>query len=110
ARALPGTVAEYARAIDIRGTTLAAAKVMKSWNTNFEELGKLMPELTNSKPLLIWGDKDLVVPLRTAKELIREIPSARLVVIPSAGHLPYEELPDVFNRIILDFLLNRFTG
>src|SRR5438128_1336740 len=103
-RALPGTVAEYARAIEIDGTTLAAAKVMKSWKANFEELCGLMPKLANQKALLVWGDKDPVVPFETAKELMKEMPRAELAVIPTAGHLPYEELPEQFNKIVIDFL------
>jgi pimeloyl-ACP methyl ester carboxylesterase len=104
-RALPGTVAEYARAIEIDGTTLAAAKVMKSWKANFEELCGLMPKLAQQKTLLVWGDKDPVVPLKTAKELMKEMPRAQLAVIPTAGHLPYEELPEQFNKIVIKFLL-----
>jgi pimeloyl-ACP methyl ester carboxylesterase len=53
---------------------------------------------------LIWGDKDPVVPLATAKELMRELPSATLSVINSAGHLPYEELPQEFNKTLLGIL------
>jgi pimeloyl-ACP methyl ester carboxylesterase len=27
-----------------------------------------------------------------------------LQVIPGAGHLPFEESPEVFNRLVLDFI------
>jgi pimeloyl-ACP methyl ester carboxylesterase len=104
-RALPGTVAEYACAISIKGTTLAAARVMRSWRANFEELRRLMPRLTEQKALLVWGDKDRIVPLKTAKELIKEMPRAELAIIPTAGHLPYEELPEQFNNRVIDYLL-----
>jgi pimeloyl-ACP methyl ester carboxylesterase len=104
-RSLPGTVEEYARAIALPGTTIAAAKVLRSWNANFEQLGQMMPEIGKAKVRLIWGDKDPVVPVRSATELMRELPSAELVVIPSAGHLPYEELPEQFNKAVLDLLL-----
>src|SRR5205814_781451 len=74
-RALPGTIAEYARAIAVPGTTIAAAKVLKSWVKNFEQLCQMMPDIAKADVQLIWGDKDRVVPLETAKELLRELPS-----------------------------------
>jgi pimeloyl-ACP methyl ester carboxylesterase len=104
-RLLPGTIAEYSRAIEIDGTTLSAAKVMRSWKSNFEELCRLMPALAEQKALLVWGDKDPIVPLKTAKELMKEMPRAQLAIIPTAGHLPYEELPEQFNDIVIDYLL-----
>lgn len=36
--------------------------------------------------------------------LAREIPGARLVTIPGAGHLPNLETPDAFDRLLLEFL------
>lgn len=103
-RVLPGTVEEYARAIEIHGTTIAAAKVMIQWKSNFEYFCSVMPKLAEIRIHLVWGDKDPVVPLATANELLREIPSATMSVIHSAGHLPYEELPEQFNRMLLAIL------
>jgi pimeloyl-ACP methyl ester carboxylesterase len=54
--------------------------------------------------LILWGEHDRWVPLSTGEELARLIPSARLVAIRSAGHLPLEEQPDLCNRELLDFL------
>ncbi len=54
--------------------------------------------------LVIWGDGDLVVPLRHGKRLAREMPHAELVILEGAGHLPNEEFPEVVNRAITEFL------
>ncbi len=54
--------------------------------------------------LVIWGDGDLVVPLRHGKRLVRELPHAELVILEGAGHLPNEEFPEVVNRVMTDFL------
>jgi len=54
--------------------------------------------------LILWGEHDRWVPLSTGEQLARLIPSARFVVIRSAGHLPLEEQPDLCNRELLDFL------
>jgi pimeloyl-ACP methyl ester carboxylesterase len=33
-----------------------------------------------------------------------ELPNAELNWIEGAGHLPFEETPEKFNRVVLDFL------
>lgn len=54
--------------------------------------------------LVTVGELDLVLPPRYSQELVERIPGARLVVIPDAGHQPFQELPDVYNRLLLEFL------
>lgn len=44
--------------------------------------------------LLLWGEKDRVVPLEIGRRLERALPEARLVVLERCGHLPAEELPE----------------
>ena len=53
--------------------------------------------------LIVWGDKDRIVPLQYASEY-GEIPESELVVIENCGHLPYIERPTTFNRILSEFL------
>jgi pimeloyl-ACP methyl ester carboxylesterase len=54
--------------------------------------------------LVIHGEKDTLVPIAAAREAARRIPDARLEVIPGAGHWPMREKPDLFNRLVVDFL------
>jgi pimeloyl-ACP methyl ester carboxylesterase len=53
--------------------------------------------------LLIWGDADQRSPMRVAYQLRDAIPSARLSVIPGAGHVSNLEAPDRFNALVLAF-------
>ena len=55
--------------------------------------------------LIIIGeeDVDLLFPVADALEL--EIANARRVTIPGVAHLPSLENPELFNQIVLDFLL-----
>lgn len=53
--------------------------------------------------LLIWGASDRVVPVAYAEAYRALIPSAKLVVIPKAGHLPHVEQPDLLLEHILSF-------
>lgn len=54
--------------------------------------------------LLVWGEHDPLVPLAHARRMMNEMPQARLVVIPRAGHVPMWESPAAFNREVSAFL------
>jgi pimeloyl-ACP methyl ester carboxylesterase len=80
------------------------------------ELAKILPALTEKRVgaaelarlrcpvLLIVGEKDALFPpivMRASAELV---PDARLVEIPRAGHSPYFEEPEAWNRSVAEFL------
>ena len=50
--------------------------------------------------LVIAGDDDRVVPTAQSIRLARELPNARLAVIPDCGHIPHEEQPDLFLQAV----------
>jgi pimeloyl-ACP methyl ester carboxylesterase len=54
--------------------------------------------------LLIWGENDGLVPPRFGEAYRERIPGASLVVIPRAGHAPFEEQPDAFLAAFDTFL------
>jgi pimeloyl-ACP methyl ester carboxylesterase len=54
--------------------------------------------------LVVWGDRDRLVPLRDADEFVRLIPDARKVVYADTGHVPMLERPDRFNADVRAFL------
>jgi len=56
---------------------------------------------------IVWGSEDNVLPLRVGKELAKRLPSANFTVVDSAGHVPHWERPDVFNRIVDQFLAGK---
>ncbi len=53
--------------------------------------------------LIVTGDDDRVVPTKDSVRLAREI-NAPLRVIEACGHLPQEECPDQFLRVVDEFL------
>jgi pimeloyl-ACP methyl ester carboxylesterase/rhodanese-related sulfurtransferase len=55
----------------------------------------------NVPTLIIWGERDSVAPLRTARILEAHLPSARLELVKNAGHSPMMEQPGQFNAILL---------
>lgn len=45
--------------------------------------------------LLVWGDRDRMIPLSNAADYGAALPRSRLVVLPGLGHVPHEEAPAV---------------
>lgn len=79
--------------------------VVRSWHKDLRWLKELYPRLRGIPTLLLWGERDLAVSPESARELQRALPGSELTVLPGIGHMPYEECPEQFNRIVLDFLL-----
>ncbi len=61
-------------------------------------------EQVRVRTLIIWGEKDQVVPIAAGEKIVRKLGHARLEIIPEAGHLPQEETPEKVYGIIKDFL------
>ena len=54
--------------------------------------------------LLIVGEEDLIFPVRVLQAVHRLIPSSRLEVVSGAAHSTHFEQPEVFNRLVGDFV------
>ena len=56
--------------------------------------------------LIVVGDQDRLTPPSVAREMAAAIPGSSLVILRNAGHLANIEQPELFNRVLLDFLLS----
>lgn len=54
--------------------------------------------------LLVWGDRDVIVPVESMQTALRHLRQAQAAILPGAGHLPYVEQPEAFNRLLLEFV------
>jgi pimeloyl-ACP methyl ester carboxylesterase len=54
--------------------------------------------------LVIWGEKDPVLPVALAETILRDIPQARLATIPDAGHFVPEEQPERVAQLLKEFI------
>ena len=103
-RIRPGTLEGYGAPLKLAGTFEYLLSVLRCWRADLRQLAPAYAKIT-IPTLLIWGEADVAVQSRSALPLSQAISGSQLVIMPGAGHLPYEELPEDFNRILLDFLL-----
>jgi pimeloyl-ACP methyl ester carboxylesterase len=54
--------------------------------------------------LLVWGERDPIIPVEHAYTAHRLVPGSRLEVFPDAGHYPHLDDPLRFVRLLIDFM------
>ena len=54
--------------------------------------------------LILVGKNDELTPTNMAKELNSEIPCSKLLIFDQGGHGLYWEVPELFNKTVLDFI------
>jgi pimeloyl-ACP methyl ester carboxylesterase len=54
--------------------------------------------------LIVWGDRDPIIPVDHAYAAHELVPGSRLEVFEGAGHYPHCEQPDRFVEVLVDFL------
>ena len=101
-----GTLKPYHDALQVPGTMAHVLAMVRGWFAEMKKLEAVLPEVAKTPTLLVWGDRDRVVSLKSAGRLQREI-GAELVVIPGGGHLVFEEFPQETNRIMTEWLLRK---
>jgi pimeloyl-ACP methyl ester carboxylesterase len=81
-----------------------ALRIVRNWTADLAALEAALPKIRDYPTLLIWGTRDRAVDFRSAESLRRNFRNARLLVFEGVGHLPYEEAPEDFNRVLVAFL------
>ena len=54
--------------------------------------------------LVIWGEEDRVFPIAVGEELHQTIKGSRFIRIPTAGHIPQWERPDMVNQELIAYI------
>ena len=54
--------------------------------------------------LIVWGDRDRIIPLAHAYQAQEALPDSRLEVMEGVGHFPHVEDPVRFVEILVDFM------
>jgi pimeloyl-ACP methyl ester carboxylesterase len=61
--------------------------------------------LTEAMPMcVVWGADDMVIPVSHASNASALAPSARIEIVPNAGHFPHRDHPERFVKIVRDFM------
>jgi pimeloyl-ACP methyl ester carboxylesterase len=61
-------------------------------------------EKITAATLLVWGEKDRMIPVSNAQDYLRVMPNAKLVTFPDLGHVPQEEAPERSLQPVMAFL------
>jgi pimeloyl-ACP methyl ester carboxylesterase len=54
--------------------------------------------------LIVWGDRDDIIPVSHAYAAHEAVPGSRLVIIEGVGHFPQIEAPEQFVNALLEFI------
>ena len=100
----PDSLEGYRKPMRIPGSYEYGLAVLRSWNRDLRELELVLPRIADIPTLLIWGTSDTAVDPTSAHQLQQRFRDCRLLMFEGVGHLPYEEVPEEFNRAVTAFL------
>jgi pimeloyl-ACP methyl ester carboxylesterase len=100
----PGSLEGYVAPLAIPGLFEHALSIVRNWTPDLRELEALLPQLASIPTLLMSGDRDPAVSSSSMKSLALHFENVQTAVFPGVGHLPYEECPGEFNRVLIEFL------
>jgi pimeloyl-ACP methyl ester carboxylesterase len=103
-RIAPGTFEGYAAPLAKRSAWQYGMAIIGTWRESMRQLQRDYSALGDKKTLLIWGGRDVAVLPQSAQEVASRMKNARLVIMKRVGHIPYDEVPNDFNRELKNFL------
>jgi len=101
-----GSIEGYRAGLEIPGSYEHLLRIVRSWHQDLALIERSLPAISEVPTLLLWGSRDTAVFPSSIHQLERPLKNSRVILLRGVGHLPYEEVPEVFNRIICDFLLH----
>ncbi|MGF7181297.1 alpha/beta fold hydrolase [Tunturiibacter psychrotolerans] len=99
-----GALEGYIEGLHIPGTMDHVLQIVQRWFVDMGLLRSALEHLVAKPTLLIWGDRDRAVGLSSAQELQRMLPQSSLMVLPGVGHIAFEEMPEICNAAMRDWL------
>lgn len=106
-----GSVERYVHSLRVPGTVDYVLRILSQWFDEMEALRRVLERVRSIPALLLWGDRDRAVSLRSADALMPYFERVEFALLAGAGHLPFEEVPQAFCAPIGVFLrsLDRHT-
>ena len=82
--------------IDVHGQTVSAQNRLSG--------------LASRPTMLIWGERDRIVPSAHVEAAKRELPATRIEMFSRSGHFPHLDEPDRFAQVLADFMSDSFSA
>lgn len=95
----------FAKPPEDRGSSRAFTALVKARNNpDYSPNVKDMLSSLTIPTLLIWGEKDRIIPYALASKFANYNKSVQLQTIKNVGHFPHDECPEQVNQAILDWI------
>jgi pimeloyl-ACP methyl ester carboxylesterase len=101
----PERLMPYRANLRIRGTMSHLLRLLGTWHEDMADLRHLLRKPITQSTLILWGDCDRAVPVRTAEKLRAHLRQSELHVLPGVGHRPAEEQPELTAGLIESWML-----
>ncbi len=98
------TLASHLLPVRRQGILEHGVGIVRTWSADMRLMETALAGVSKIPTLLVWGSRDRTVDPSSAVPLSRRFESAQIATIEGAGHVPYEESPEKFAQIVLDFL------
>ncbi len=102
----PDSFEGYRAGLVPEGSFQHLARIMRAWADDLLLVRESLPAIADLPILFLWGARDNAVLPASAKQLRIRLKNSTGLTLDGVGHMPYEELPEDFNRIVIDFLLH----
>jgi len=76
----------------------ALGNILKAHGFGHPNLGRWLSRIPN-ETLIVWGEKDKVVPASQAKIWASLVPKSKLLIVPGVGHFAMQEAPGTVTKI-----------
>jgi pimeloyl-ACP methyl ester carboxylesterase len=103
-RISPGTLEGYTKPFRRPGAFAYGLRIVRTWREDLAQLEARLPQIADVPAFLVWGTLDAAVDPASAAKLCENFRHCRLHMLQGVGHLPYEEMPEEFNRVLSHFL------
>ncbi len=87
----------------MRAPGVRAAVIGRTAQTILVDPAPLLASI-QAPTLLLWGEKDGMIPFANAADYLKGMPHAKLVALPGLGHVPQEEAPAASLMPVMEFL------
>ena len=102
-RLLPIVVDFFIYFIEKKGAVDAFESAFAYSTSNSIDLEQ-MHKLNDLRCLILWGEKDKLIPVSFAEQFKKLLVSAEIQIIKDAGHAPFVEKPAIVYQKLIDFL------